>query len=302
MSTSEAKPPRAWIESHWRVRESAWDRFSSDVAHFGSLGLIEEKSEPREGGCLFHLATVYFPLDRDIATLETQLTACAPNDVVFLNACALPEGDWATAWKQYFHPFSLTSHCVVAPSWEPYTPQAGEQVITLDPGMAFGTGKHDSTRFAAELIAETFAEKKGPLSLLDVGTGSGILAFLANTLGFKSVVGIDTDPIAIEVATQNAVLNPKLRDVSFALSTEGLEFSGEDTRRFDVISANIIAEVLIALKPALLARLNPGGILILSGIIPEREQSVREAFSDLVQAGERRSGEWVGLSYRNGRV
>lgn len=184
----------------------------------------------------------------------------------------LREEDWATAWKKYYHPFSLTDKLAVCPSWEEYQPKAGQKVITLDPGMAFGTGTHDTTQLCLCLLEKYMVSGE---DMLDIGTGSGILAIGAKLLGSGRTLGVDIDPVAVRVAKENAEINKVVADFSCS------DLVTEQIGQFDVICANIVADVIIRLAPTLPALLKAGGRFIASGIIDTRKDDVLTAVEAL---------------------
>ncbi len=176
--------------------------------------------------------------------------------------------DWLAEWKKGFHPFELVEGIYVVPSWLQPPPQA-RQVIWMEPGMAFGTGTHETT----QLVAQAFHKIRGSRleNVLDVGTGTGILAILARMLDAKNVVGIDTDPEALRVARENAQRN----DAGIHIVEHDLtKIDGQ----FNIIMANIIDGVLVRIQNDLFARAKAPGYLILSGILTEREEQFLEQF------------------------
>ena len=184
---------------------------------------------------------------------------------------SLAEEDWAESWKAFFWPEKISPRIVVKPTWREYDPSGDEIVLELDPGMAFGTGTHPTTTLCLQLM-----ERHLPPSgrLLDVGTGSGILMAAAALLGASQVHGIDNDPLAVEVARQNLALNavPAERGrVWTGNRLDGVE------GRYDLVMANILAEVVIALLPDLVGVLSPGGRFICSGILESQQDGVAAA-------------------------
>lgn len=192
------------------------------------------------------------------------------NEPFRVESKAVREEDWASSWKKYYKPFRVGKRIVVKPLWEEYAKAPGELIIEMDPGMAFGTGSHETTRLCLELLQEYI---QGGERVIDVGTGSGILAISAAKLGAGDVLAIDLDPVAVDSARRNAELNglASLRVKQGNL----LDEAGEEPAA--VIIANIIADVLIALAPDLKRLLKPGGIFIGSGIISQREEAVLAA-------------------------
>jgi ribosomal protein L11 methyltransferase len=207
--------------------------------------------------------------------------------------------DWSSSWKVHFKPLRVGKQLLIVPTWEDMVPLPDDLVIRIDPGMAFGTGGHETTRLCLELL-ETVMEES-PLmavpSLLDLGTGSGILAMAASLLGAGRILALDIDPDAVEVARENLALN----DMSDGIEcgTTPLESMVE---QFNIILANILAEELVRLAPYLTERLESGGSLILSGILAEKEPLVRQGFCSqpLRYCRTIHAGEWVAMLYRKG--
>jgi ribosomal protein L11 methyltransferase len=203
--------------------------------------------------------------------------------------------DWANGWKQNFSPLSIGDKLIICPSWEVCSPQKGEKIIEIDPGMAFGTGTHGTTQLCLEIVSELLAGDTPPRSMLDVGTGSGILALGAAALGCRQIVAIDIDDVACRVAADNVEKNG---------FTEQIEVSSRSLDalpgRFELIVANIMAEENIRLKQLFMDHLKDGGSLVLSGILREKEQLVCDSFAELplVLLDSRYQDEWVCLVFR----
>ncbi|TCL64285.1 [LSU ribosomal protein L11P]-lysine N-methyltransferase [Hydrogenispora ethanolica] len=183
------------------------------------------------------------------------------------------EEDWAEAWKSYFKPEHI-GQIVIKPSWENYSVQQGELVVELDPGMAFGTGTHPTTRLCLLLLQELV---KFPLQVLDVGTGSGILAVSAAKLGAAAVVASDIDPLAVRIAAENAERNGVAGRIA---CREGNLLELGLTKQFDLVVANIIANAILAIIPDVPGVLAPGGRFLASGIIEERYPEVQAALGE----------------------
>ena len=203
------------------------------------------------------------------------------------------EADWAEAWKAHFPVMRIGRRIVIKPTWREHEAAADDVVLDLDPGMAFGTGLHPTTRLCLAGIES--AADRGLLDgarILDVGCGSGILAIAAAKLGAASVLGVDTDPIAIEATLANADRN---RLAGVITAHDGSLPSGEPAH--DLVLANLIASVLIALAAPLHAELRPGGTVLASGIFIDREAEVRSAFGavGLATAARTAEGDWVAL-------
>jgi ribosomal protein L11 methyltransferase len=198
--------------------------------------------------------------------------------------------DWNEEWKKGFTEFPLVNDIWVVPTWRPVPPEA-KKAIRIDPGMAFGTGTHETTRLASDALSVLFSSKMKPKSVIDVGTGTGILAILASHLGALSVVGTEIDELARQVAVENVESNQvtNVEIVSYQIEDE--------SKRFDLVMANIIDGVLIELQDSLKACLNDRGHLILTGILEEREPLFLEGFSLPPRyhwSKRLQRGEWVG--------
>ena len=201
------------------------------------------------------------------------------------------EEDWSNAWKKYYHPVQVGEHLVVCPSWEAYDRKPAEVVLTLNPGMAFGTGTHDTTRLCMELLEKYITPQD---TVLDVGCGSGILAITAALLGANKIIGCDIDEVAVKVAGENAALNGVQDRIAFHQGDLTSQVEGS----FQIICANIVADVIIRLSEDAGSYLAKDGIFITSGIIDTREQDVLNALEQNgFQVIERRtSGGWVALA------
>lgn len=198
--------------------------------------------------------------------------------------------DWSENWKKYYKPFRAGKHLVVKPSWEHYEAQEGDKVIEIDPGMAFGTGTHETTGMCVELV-EKYVQKGD--RVIDVGTGTGILAIAARLSGAGETFATDIDHVAVRVADENVRRNGQQVTVR-----QGDLLSAVDAgATFDVAIANIIADVVISLSGQIGAVLKPDGIFICSGIIKEREADVVNALEEngYEICEIRRRGEWVAI-------
>ena len=198
--------------------------------------------------------------------LEAQNISCE------ISGDSVKDEDWNEKWKEFYHVMKIGERVVICPSWEDYAPSDNEVVVRLDPGMAFGTGTHDTTRLCLELLQRYV---KSDSSLLDIGTGSGILAITARLLGAKNVIASDIDQVAVKVAGENARLNG-VDDIMFACG-DILDMTKE---KYDVISANIVADVILSLLPRVSDFLNKDGVFIISGIISLRKDEVVEAIKE----------------------
>ena len=203
------------------------------------------------------------------------------------------EQDWSECWKQYYKPFRAGKRLVIKPRWEGWDAKPGDLIIELDPGMAFGTGTHETTAMCVEMIEKHY---RGG-SVLDVGTGSGILAIAAARLGAKDVLGVDIDPMAVRVARENVEKNGLSGVIDIR---EGDLVAGLDDVTCDFAVANILADVIALLAAPLRRHLKPGAIFVCSGILKEREDDVRLVLADNGYAlfDRLQKGDWVALASR----
>ncbi len=205
----------------------------------------------------------------------------------------MQQEDWSESWKKHFHTFRASERLVVKPSWETYEAQAGDVILSLDPGMCFGTGYHGTTKACLQFIDE-LERKQGPVSFLDAGCGSGILSLGARLLGYSPVVAFDNDPQAVDTAREN-LARAGVHDVVLEYGALG-EFKPAQPAR--LVAANILAVVLNALAEdviQLVDQSGEGGHLILSGILNEQYQEVLERFQNLGarEVSRRTIDEWT---------
>ncbi|MBQ4644082.1 MAG: 50S ribosomal protein L11 methyltransferase [Oscillospiraceae bacterium] len=203
------------------------------------------------------------------------------------------EEDWANNWKQYYHTQRIGKRIVVTPSWEEYTPTGDDVQMRLDPGMAFGTGTHDTTRLCLELLEECVTPTT---RILDVGTGSGILSVGGVLLGAPSALGVDIDPVAVKVANENAEINEVSGKTEFVCGDLTDKVHGQ----FEIVTANIVADIIIRLLSTVKNYLLKGGVLIVSGIIDTRADEVENACHEAGFTTEKRleHGGWVAIKLR----
>lgn len=301
-----------WKSFTVETRRNAVDAISHFFTERGALGMAYDEQLFGEGGDPAEplpppdevtRLTAYFPWDADLWHVKRQFLefipllaeSFGPGTGAFVEAAEITDCGWAEKWKEHFKPSRIGERITVKPSWEPYDPSPGEVVVTIDPGQAFGTGTHETTRMCLRLIEEAFASPVAPRRVLDLGTGTGILGIAAARLGAEDVLGIDVDPRAAETAQENGRING-VAD-RFRAAVTPLE-SIEGT--FDLVAANIIAEILIDMKARVAALTAPGGGLVLSGILSEKAAWVAKEYEEagFRVADRLEDGQWTALLLR----
>jgi ribosomal protein L11 methyltransferase len=184
--------------------------------------------------------------------------------------------DWAESWKRHFHPLDVLGRLLVKPSWSRRKPKPGQETMVLDPGLSFGTGQHPTTRYCLTQLVRLRLQADTP-SFLDMGTGSGILAIAAAKLDYGQIDGFDFDPKAIEVAKENALMNGVEKRVAFRRS-DLKKIPNQLNKRYFLVCANILADILIQEKSTIVSRLLPGGYLVLAGILRHQFTAIHSCF------------------------
>lgn len=209
-----------------------------------------------------------------------------------ISARALRRKDWADSWKRHFKPFTVGSELLVKPSWSRRSPRRGQGLVVLDPGLSFGTGQHPTTRFCLEQLVA--ARRRGEKqSFLDIGTGSGILAIAAARLDYHPIEAFDFDPNAVRIAKANAASN-RVGDRMTIARRDLTQLSMIGRRRFDVVCANLIHDLLLSERDRILGRVRAGGTLVLAGILRSQFPAVRKAYeaAGLKLTARRVENEW----------
>lgn len=213
----------------------------------------------------------------------------------------VPPQDWSESWKRHFRPMDLGPRLLVKPTWSRRLPRPGQSVVLLDPGLSFGTGQHATTRFCLEQVVAL--RKNGQSqSLLDAGMGSGILAIAAAKLGYAPIKAFDFDAEAVRIARENCVLNDVAAKVEVS-EADLTRLPRRSREQFDVVCANLMYDLLIAERDRLLARLKPGGTLVLAGILETQFAQVEAAFraAGLRRLRARTDWEWRSGSFSHPR-
>ncbi|WP_448381865.1 50S ribosomal protein L11 methyltransferase [Desulfosoma sp.] len=287
--------PKGWWTADVPCEEALCDELAAVLAEKFGVGAQVEKAWVR----------LYLPAPTAPSQWKSHLEQAVAH---FRAAWGLPQSDpvrygfcedvdWNARWKEGFTPLRVGRRLVIVPTWERYTPNPGDLVLTIDPGMAFGTGHHETTRLCLRWLEDVIAEwlHPTPPSLLDVGTGSGILAMAGALLGFRPVLGVDNDPDAVRIAEENRAMNPDAASVRFLTGTA-------DAVRgtFSVVVANIQAGPLMAMAETLARKVAPGGRLGLCGVLSDQVASVLSRYEQVGFHAENRhqDGEWVLIALR----
>jgi ribosomal protein L11 methyltransferase len=188
----------------------------------------------------------------------------------------VPAEDWAESWKRHFKPITIGSALLIKPTWSKRRLRRGQSVVVLDPGLSFGTGQHPTTSFCLEQLVAR--RRSGTAqSLLDIGTGSGILAIAAARLGFEPIHAFDVDPDAVRTARANARQNAVARQIRF-FRQDVKKMHRRVEQRYSIICANVLANVLVEERTRIVARLAPGGVLVLAGILKQEFGHIQRAY------------------------
>lgn len=264
----------------------------SDVTLDGVYGdLIDESilNADREHVCVSLFVPAEKSLAEYISFLRERFAALSLD--VTLSTEGMREEDWAESWKQYYHPIPL-GRVTVVPAWQEYTPREGEAIIRMDPGMAFGTGTHETTRLVMKMMQDVI---EGGERVLDLGCGSGILSLCASKLGASFCAAYDIDPVAVRVAAEN-IREDGATNIVCGVSDllRSVDTSGG---QYDFVLANIVADVILRLLPDVGAYMKDGGRMILSGIICPRADEVRAAVAacGFTVLEEREENDWLAI-------
>ncbi|MCX8131005.1 MAG: 50S ribosomal protein L11 methyltransferase [Clostridia bacterium] len=306
-----------WLEIRIITTEEASDAISEMLTSIGAGGVaIEDPNEIRreisKPNSLDYadeefmnslgvdvIIKSYFPGNLNI----TELVELIKEKISFISAfletghgydgyTEVDDEDWSTAWKKYYKPVHISESVVIKPSWESYTAKEGEITVELDPGMAFGTGTHETTMMCAQLLEEYI--KQGD-KVLDIGCGTGILAIIASKLGAEGITAVDIDEVAVKVTKENCQLNDVYNVNVFRGVLDDIE-----RQKADIVVANIIANVIIDISKTIPYYVKANAYFITSGIIRERKQEVMDSYLQLGFSCEKtlEIGEWVAMVFK----
>lgn len=282
---SEGKRER-WLKIEIYTPPELVDALSNYVTEIGAQGAFQEELEPfspNDQPAAQEKLNAFLPVDSRLehrmAHLETyieSLTQLFPHlTAVTCKTETIDDPDWGEQWKKYFKPIRVSKNIVIKPTWERFTAQGHDIVIEIDPGMAFGTGQHPSTRMCLEAMEDIFLKQRAVPGwrVLDVGTGTGILGIASAKLGAEKVVCIDIDRKAAEIARENVQIN-HVEDRVKVVNRDVTALHDP----FSMIIANLTAKILLRLKPQFISLLSNGGYLVLSGIIDQNRPEIEEHF------------------------
>ncbi len=297
-----------WLELETRAEPEAVESVSSVFAEYGQGVAIEQVVESSRDGDVVHMPPdapvsikTYLPLldpstGERRAKIEQAVWALGKlRDVGPLQVRTLRETDWANAWKEYFFVHRVGRRTVIVPSWREsdYVPRPADVVLLLDPGMAFGTGLHPTTRLCLQALEEML---EPGMRVLDVGAGSGILSIAAARLGASFVEALEIEPVAASVCQENVERN----EVSSVVRVRAGTLAGPPAEPFDLVLANITIATLLELQALLAIQLRPGALAILSGVLAERAEELLDALRAAGWRHQRTDQEqdWVALLVR----
>lgn len=257
------------------VIEDSIELTKERIDQFGEIYALNPDDFPKNGV----VVKAYLAASSFLAETVEEIRLAIANLVNFdinigenvLTTTEVQEEDWATAWKQYYHPVKISERFTIVPTWEEYTPvSTDELIIELDPGMAFGTGTHPTTVMCLQALEKVVQEGN---TVVDIGTGSGVLSIGAAMLGARSVHALDLDAVAVQSATENVQLN-KVDEIVEVYHGNLLDTVKEQA---DVVVANILAEIIMSFTDDAYKIVKPGGVYVTSGIIGAKKDDVKQA-------------------------
>jgi ribosomal protein L11 methyltransferase len=284
------KEPEKWLKIEISAPSELMDALGNFLTETGAQGVFQESSAPQHTigdfpePVIEEILKAYFPQDirsekRTVAVQKyiDSLSEIFPEfEKPSFTTEIICDPDWGEQWKKYFKPIRVSNNIIVKPTWERYTPSSRDIVIEIDPGMAFGTGQHESTRMCMEAIEDIMMKDRSikEWKVLDVGCGTGILGITAAKIGAQDVICVDIDKKAVEIAGENAAINNV--ESSLRISNKNVATINEPR---NLIIANLTAKLLLTLRPHLVELLLPEGYMIISGIIELDAKNIEEHFS-----------------------
>ena len=284
------KEPEKWLKIEISAPSELMDALGNFLTETGAQGVFQESSTPQHTIVDFpepvieEILKAYFPQDirsekRTVAVQKyiNSLSEIFPEfEKPSFTTEIICDPDWGEQWKKYFKPIRVSNNIIVKPTWERYMPSSRDIVIEIDPGMAFGTGQHESTRMCMEAIEDIMMKDRSikEWKVLDVGCGTGILGITAAKIGAQDVICVDIDKKAVEIAGENAAINNV--ESSLRISNKNVATINEPR---NLIIANLTAKLLLNLRPHLVQLLLPEGYMIISGIIELDAKNIEEHFS-----------------------
>jgi len=293
MSTRPEPHQGSYIEVAIHSDASLTDELVGLMSQLGFEGFWEDQGSLR----CYMSSTRWTPaLAGEVESLVRLLFRSSRTGYPQISVGTIEEENWNAAWERTVEPIHITPRIVVAPTWHPYTPQKGELLVTINPKMSFGTGYHESTRLAARLLEEFL---RPGMRVLDIGTGTGILAIAAVKLGASQACGIDTDEWAYNNARENVDLNGVQGQITIGLGS----VTDISKSPFDLILANIQRDVIERLLREMVDRLHASGVLILSGLLDSDTDPLLDAAgeSHLSVLRQIREGDWIALAVERSR-
>jgi ribosomal protein L11 methyltransferase len=268
---------KSWVEVRVGVPAHWVEGVSNFLIELGSRGVIQ-KDDAGRGRGRRETVLAYFPdpssfpgRRKRIRRYLSDLSVSGENFIFQWRR--IPEEKWAESWKAHFKPVHATPRIVIRPPWEEYRGKKGEMILSVDPGMAFGTGTHPTTQMCLQALERLIPAFAHPPSVLDFGTGSGILAIAAGKLGAGRILALDVDPAAIQCARRNAALNRWKERIDFRMSpARGLR------QQFGIVVANLLPQELLQASSFLARRVSPRGFLVVSGILRGQKKETASAF------------------------
>jgi ribosomal protein L11 methyltransferase len=284
------KEPEKWLKIEISAPSELMDALGNFLTETGAQGVFQESSAPQHTigdfpePVIEEILKAYFPQDirseKRIVAVQKYINSLSEIFPEFEKPSFTTEiicdPDWGEQWKKYFKPIRVSNNIIVKPTWERYMPSSRDIVIEIDPGMAFGTGQHESTRMCMEAIEDIMMQDRSikDWKVLDVGCGTGILGITAAKIGAQDVICVDIDKKAVEIAGENAAINNV--ESSLRISNKNVATINEPR---NLIIANLTAKLLLNLRPHLVQLLLPEGYMIISGIIELDAKNIEEHFS-----------------------